>query len=107
MKKNVHSHHSLGKMVKKKKKEEYQNKNQFFLVSLQNKFFYLSYFLSTFDESRMKGINPGIITWCYFSFLFYQRAFGNFLFRRKDRFVCRCWLGVPICIHSHDRISLI
>ena len=41
------------------------------------------------------------------TFLFHQRAFGNFLFRRRDRFVCRCWLGVPICIHSRDRISLI
>ena len=41
------------------------------------------YFLSTFHGSRIKGINPGIIVWCYFSFLFHQRAFGNFHFRHR------------------------
>ena len=55
----------------------------------------------------MKGVNPGIITCCYFSFLFHQRAFGNFHFRRRDRSVCRSWRGVPICRHRGDRLSLI
>ena len=66
----------------------------------------MNYFFSTFHRSRIKRINPGIIIWCYFSFLFHQRAFGNFHFRQRDRFVCRCWLGVPICRHRGDRLSL-
>ena len=32
-------------------------------------------------------------------FFFHQRAFGNFRFRHRDRFVHKCWLEVPICRH--------
>ena len=35
----------------------------------------------------------------FFSFFFHQRAFGNFRFRHRDRFVHKCWLEVPICRH--------
>ena len=69
VKKNVHSHHCLRKMVKNTRTRINFSK---FLCKIS--FFDMSYFLSTLHGPRMKGIDPGIIIQCYFSFLFHQRA---------------------------------
>ena len=81
VKNNIHCHHNLGEMVRISEQESI-----FLSFLAKSIFFSLSYFLPILPGSRIKEINPGIIVWCYFSFLFHQRAFGNFHFRHRDRF---------------------
>lgn len=61
-------------------------------------FFYTSYFLSTFDGSRINGINPGIIIWCYFFFFFIKELLETFILDIGTGF----WVGVCLGFHYAD-----